>query len=219
MNGRSRDLAAAILGVNAKYIDHVKTIKKKAPKEIRAITEGQKTIPQVMREIKKSDNGDEPEPLPKGVQKEVAKLKGEKFQIIVADQFHLFDWASQHSEKALGSLLKEAAEPDTILFVTSQLQTTLPDIIGQYVFATWIVMEKATAMDCEAFNMETQHELAAVYVTPETTLRPQAKVPSLINSDDLFESIATWFPDHKKLALFADEGTKGWTLLERRGQL
>jgi ParB-like chromosome segregation protein Spo0J len=219
VNGRSRDLAAAILGVNAKYIDYVKTIQEKAPKEIRAIREGKKTISQVMREIKKSENGGEPEPLPKAVEKEVAKLKGERFQIIAADQFHLFDWASQHSEKALGTLLTATAEPDSVLFVTSQIQHTLPKTLGQYVFITWIILERAEVMDCGAFNMETRHELAAVYVTPETTLEPGEKMPSLIQADVLIERISKWFPDRKKLALFGDEAPKGWTLLERSGQL
>ncbi len=218
-SGRTRDLAAAFLGVNPRYIDHAITIQEKSPKDIKAIRDGKKTISKVMSEIRASESDGEPEPLPKSAAREVDKLKAEKYEIVITDRFHLFDWRDHNSEKALAALLRAVAEQDSILVVTSPLVSTMPENIGPYVLLTWLVLERAEGMDCDAFNMDARHELAAVYVTEHTTLRPQAKVSSLIKSNDLFETVTTWFPDRKKLALFAEEAPKGWTLLEGRTQL
>ena len=53
--GRSRDKAAEKVGVNPRYVSDAKSIQKKHPEKFEELKKGEKTIPQVKREIKEAE--------------------------------------------------------------------------------------------------------------------------------------------------------------------
>jgi hypothetical protein len=215
--GRARDQAAELVGVSGNYIAWLKLIEKEAPHQMKAIEEGKKTIPQVVKKLYRN-SGDSPaqednqaKGIPNAIRGAVQPLNGQKFQIVYTATEDLTgeDQIKEH----IGALLKCVLADRAVFIVRSRLDERVLSKIGHTGLLIALVLETNRAEINESFNVEVKHELLRIYVPEDGGLIPPARIESLIKCHDPLELIESWFPTATKLRLAGDARRDGWTTI------
>jgi N6-adenosine-specific RNA methylase IME4 len=228
--GNARDLAAAAVGVNPRYIQDAKRIEQEAPDLIHLIASGEMNIPQAKREMVKRARADSP-PLP-----------SEKYRIVYADPPWKYGnnmasgivefmerwtvaethYTSMSIEELCALPVKDMIESDAVLFlwVTSPLLEECFAVISAWGFKykTSFVWDKIKH-NFGHYN-SVRHELLLVCTRGSCT----PDVPKLFDSvqsiersdehsekpQEFREIIETLYTHGKRIELFARTPALGW---------
>jgi hypothetical protein len=211
--GRSRDQAAALVGVSSAYVQQIKLIARSAPAELAAIEQGEKTIRQVLKKLfprpeERKPSQDEDKKL---ILELVRPLDGRKFDIAYVAREDLL--GKYYIQRAMGSFLRFVLEVNGLFVMRSGLDEWVPLKLESVRLVTALVLETGLTTPKDAFNVDLRHELLLVYRTEQSSMTPPARIESLIRCGDPQELIESWFPAARKLRLALNCKREGWTTL------
>ena len=230
--GQSRDKAAAMLGVNARYVSDAKKIKEKAPGLFEQVKSGEKTIADAKREIKKAEHAEKVEEAKAGKQGRLAP-EG-PFDLILADP----PWKYEHCE-ANNREIENHYETATV----KDLSEHAPDSVADSILFMWATAPKldealqlmknwgfnyrsCAVWDKEKIGMgywwRIQHELLLVGVKGNPGCTPECERVSSVfretrgqhsrKPECVYEWIERAFPGLKKLEMYCRTPRLGWAV-------
>lgn len=219
--GRSREKAAALFGINSQYIADAKMIAKKAPEKLDEIRTGEKTIKKAVQEIKFAERLEKAKVVP---------LPEDKFEVIYADPPWQYDnsgfdqnAASIYPTMSLEAIknmnIENLCDENTVLFLwaTSPLLPGALEVMAAWGFTyrasmVWI-KDRAPGM---GWWVNTKHEL--LLIGSKNTNHPLKKFDSIINAPvtnhshkpEIVYSMIEEMYFGKKIELFARNARQGW---------
>jgi ParB-like chromosome segregation protein Spo0J len=221
--GRATAQVGKALGVNDTYVRQAASVKEQAPAVFEQMKTGKVTLSAVAPELKKQRKPAElpKEKVPKWLADAVKPVNGARFDVIFTDEAGLYDATWCLGLKQAERFFSHIATPNAILLRIHKLGEPVPMDICRNMqgerFITTVVIEGADSKP-GGFNLDVRHRLLAVYMLGEgfdcdTIVKPKTSIPSLHKTDDVFQLIATWLPDCKKLFLSDAPAPEGWTHL------
>lgn len=220
--GRARAHSARAMRVSRKYVDAAASIKKQAPAVFEQMKAGKVSISDAKRQLEREKSAELPkEKGPKWLADAVKAVNGDRFDVIFTDEAGLSDATNGLRQNQIERLFSHIATPNAILLRIHELGEPVPiDIRHNWQgeqFLTTVVIEAADSK-AGRFNLDVRHRLLAVYMLGDdcdrdTIPQPKVRIPSLHRTDDIFQLIATWLPDCKRLFLSDAPAPKGWTHL------
>ncbi len=227
--GDARNVAAAQLGINSHYVSDAKTIAAARPDLAQAIRTGERTIPDVKRELKRSQRVSE---IVTTTQEELPT--GKRYPILYADPPWRYEFAestSREIEKEYPTMTLEdiqdlevhdLAADNSMLFLwaTSPKLTEALSVLEAWGFTyrTCMIWDKQKLG--MGYYARQVHELLLIGMrgsvpVPEPANRPRSilSIPSTKHSEkpaEFREVIEAMYPEYDRIELFAREPATGW---------
>ena len=229
--GAARDIAAAAVGVNPRYIQDAKRIESKAPDLIPLIASGEMNIPQAKREMKQRARRDAIETYEPPV---LEQVKDGPFGVIYADPPWRYDFAVSGSREIENNYptmsvdeicalpVWEICAPDCVLYLWAT-SPKLPE--AMQTIAAWGFEYKTCAVWVKdkigmGYYFRQQHELLLVATRGAPEIPPPGiRLSSVIYGERsehskkpiaVAEILEAWYPHIEKVELFCRTPRVGW---------